>query len=278
MKFAIRDDDISYFTDPVKLENLYIDIIQDCPISFSCIPFLGGNNDDLNDPETRSKYDKQWLDWISPDEKLIGENEELVNLLRKWCDQGRGTIMMHGVHHDLCEFTQNKNFTDEVKKAKQYLERLFSRDVLVFTPPNNSIGISGVHAIEENNMDIMLSFGHMPNERPYRLDNIINFTRLLKLYLFNGKTRRTLKPLRFKGHKEQGCYDLGPNTKYDEIMDGLKHAARKNGNFVIATRHYHLFDGPELLGQRKSIIQSAKDLTGNKVKFVFAEEIFLENC
>jgi len=40
MKFAIRDDDVSFFTKPMELEKLYKDLWEkNIPVSFAVIPF-----------------------------------------------------------------------------------------------------------------------------------------------------------------------------------------------------------------------------------------------
>jgi hypothetical protein len=274
MKFVIRDDDICYHTDPDVLKYLYNDISKDCPISFACIPFVGGYDVDSYSPEKWKEFDLQWVEWQTKDIFPIGKNDNLVLLLNKWHKSNRATFMLHGIHHDLYEFTQNKEFTNDIRKAKVYLDQLFSCNITVTSLPNNSLGPWATRGLVNNGFNILTAFGHLPNERPFSFKNYINFIRLLYLYFRFGKRIRLTYPLDFGSHFEQPCYEIGPSTCYDDLVSGLKLAVKNNGNFVVATHYYHLFANPELHSMLKEIVELAKDLTHDKVEFVSADRLF----
>ncbi len=274
MKFAIRDDDISYHTDVNILRYLYEDISKVCPISFSCIPYVGGYDIESFTPDKWSQFDVQWIKWQTSEIYPIDKNKELISSLREWCDNDRASIMLHGIHHDLFEFTQDKDFSNEIGGAKKYLEGLFKRRVCVASPPNNSLGVSATLALEENNFNILTAFGHYPNERPFSVKNYLNFARLLHLYFIHGKKKRLTHPLVFENHSEQPCYEIGPMTKYEDLVSGLKFSIKNNGNFVVATHFYHLYDNPNLHTMLKDIVALAKELAPNQVEFVSAENLF----
>ena len=83
MKLIIRDDDVSYFTSPKILENLYEDVWDKCPISLSVVPFILSTPGQLETP-IKFRHTKK----LYP----IGENKELVNFLKKKIKEGKGNL------------------------------------------------------------------------------------------------------------------------------------------------------------------------------------------
>lgn len=274
LRFAVRDDDVCFHTDVRLLQRLYGDISRDCPISFSCIPFVGGYDVDGFTPEKWAQFDLQWREWQSKEVLPIGDNHELVSLLRGWCAEGRATVMLHGIHHDLYEFTQAKDFREDIRTAKCYLENLFSRSVTVASAPNNSLGSCATRGLAQNGFDILTAFGHLPEERPAGIRNYLNFARLLLLYLYFGKRFRLTRPLDFGSHREQSCYEIGPSTRYDELVAGFEFARRRGGNFVVATHYYHLSANSALHGMLLDLVRLAKMQPPGEVEFVPAEQLF----
>lgn len=277
LRFAIRDDDISFHTDEAILRDLYSEINKICPISFSCIPYVGGYDIDNFTPEKWDEFDTQWLDWQTKEILPISDNFTLINLLKDWCSNNRATIMMHGIHHDLYEFTKDIDFTKQIYSAKQYLEETFSRDVTVFSPPNNSLGSRATKGLANNNFNILTAFGHLPSERPIGFRNYKNFLRLLYLYFFYGKRFRLTTPLNFGRHREQPCYEIGPLTNYDDLVAGFEFALERGGNFVVATHYYHLSTDAHLKKMLYDIVDYAQKQTKRKVEFVTAEKLFETN-
>ena len=84
LKFCIRDDDICYHTNSDELHNLYKDIIEICPVSFSCIPYIGGFEIDQFDDEMLTLYDNHWRTWITSEIYPIDKNLKLIKLLKNW--------------------------------------------------------------------------------------------------------------------------------------------------------------------------------------------------
>ena len=275
--FAIRDDDVCYHTDPKILETIYGNISKKCPISFSCIPYVGGYDIDNYDEKQWGKYDKAWIKWQTKEVFPIGENKELVKFLKKWCHQNRATLMLHGVNHHLNEFTKLKEFDTIIKQAKNYLEKVFAREIFTCSPPNNSLNRASSKALAKLNLNILTSFGHLPNEREFSYSNVKNFFILLFLFIRHKRRIRLTKPLNFKTHLEQPCYGLGPNTNFKEVMEGLKNSIRYGGNFVIALHYYQIASDKVLLNNLLELIEYAEKQKKREVKFVAAEEIFVEH-
>ena len=274
LRFAIRDDDVCFHTNHDQLYHLYNEISQICPISFSCTPFVGGYDVDNYLPEKWEQFDLQWRDWQTKEILPIGDNLKLVELLKDWCTNDRATIMMHGIHHDLYEFLQDKDFEEDVREAKQYLEELFSRAVTTFSPPNNSLGSTATKGLIHNNFNILMAFGHLPKERPLSVINYLNFIRLLFLYFRFGKRFRLTAPMNFGSHQEQPCYEIGPSTRYEVLVAGFEFALARGGNFVVATHYYHLAANQPLHAMLQDIVELANKQPPGVVEFVPAEKLF----
>ena len=255
------------------LRLLYEEVSRICPVSFSCIPFVGGFDVDAYPAGKWEQLDLQWRDWQTKEVYPLDLNRELVLQLREWCASGRATIMLHGIHHDLYEFVQRKDFNYDIREAKHYLETVFGRDVTVASPPNNSLGPSAAEALARNGFDLLMAFGHRPSERPASARNYLNCLRLLVLYFRHGKRYRLTRPLDFGTHKEQACYEIGPSTNASDLARGFEDALRRGGNFVIATHYYHLAANASLRNMLSEIVALARE-QGERVKFVTAEQLF----
>ena len=99
MKFAIRDDDISFFTRPEDLENIYKEIWErNILVSFSVVPF-----------SVESHYCGDWDNFYQETElKAIGENKDLVDFLKSKLKENKISIMLHGYSHQY-KVAENKN-------------------------------------------------------------------------------------------------------------------------------------------------------------------------
>ncbi len=276
VNFAIRDDDICYHTCPETLEYLYADISKTCPINFSCIPFIGGFDIENFETVDFDQYESHWKNWLTKDIFPIDKNKKLVLFLKDWCKSGRASIMLHGINHHINEMTKNVEFENRIFHAKKYLESTFETPVRIASPPNNSLGVKSVKGLYRNNFNILTSFGHYPNERPLSIYNIYNFLCLLKLYFTKGKKFRLLSPLNFGTHYEQPCYGLGPNTAFEDLMNGLHYSIKNGGNFVVATHYYHLYQNKHLFNNLKKLIKFAVKCDKGIIQFVKASELFKE--
>ena len=90
MKFAIRDDDTSYFTAPEELEKAY-DFIKEGCISLSVVP-----NTVYTHKNTVFPYGKDNL----CGEFDISRNKELVDYLKQNKKENRYDILLHGYNHE----------------------------------------------------------------------------------------------------------------------------------------------------------------------------------
>ncbi len=277
LRFAIRDDDVCRHTQVDVLRSLYGDVSKVCPVSFSCIPFVGGFDVDNYPASKWDQFDLQWREWQTKEIHPLEHNGPLVMQLREWCAEGRATIMLHGIHHDLYEFMQTKPFGNEIREAKRYLEGLFQRTVTVASAPNNSLGPSAAQGLADNGFNLLTAFGHRPHERPAGVRNYANFMRLCVLLARHGKRYRLTQPLDFGDRKEQACYEIGPSASWPALEAGFAHALRRGGNFVVATHYYHLFADSRLRGMMSDIVELARRAPSGSVEFVAAERLFEQN-
>ncbi|MDB0048177.1 hypothetical protein N9F12_01925, partial [Burkholderiaceae bacterium] len=114
----------------------------------------------------------------------------------------------------------------------------------------------------------------LPKERPATVRNYLNFLRLIILYSRYGRRYRLRRTLNFGTHEEQGCYVIGPSTKFADLISGLEYALRRGGNFVVATHYYHLSANPVLLEMLADLVVFASKQSRRKVDFVTAEKLF----
>ena len=96
--FAIRDDDLSFFTDPAMIETIYHQAwSMGFKVSFAAVPNHKGSNN-LNVPPKYRRTEAYYS---------IGENYKLVEVLQKKLNEGKIELMQHGYCH-----TKNENLPE----------------------------------------------------------------------------------------------------------------------------------------------------------------------
>jgi predicted deacetylase len=170
MKVAIRDDDVSFFTQYSELEKAYGRVWNFAPISFAVIPFV-------KDLQTNAYHP-------------LGENEELLEALKRMVRKNQIEIMLHGYSHEDYEngreFEAGDDLRQKVEKGKKYLELLFEKPVRVFVPPHNALSKTGVEAVEALNMHILGSIPLSPLKRGWNPANLRCVVRK-KIYAFRKR-------------------------------------------------------------------------------------------
>lgn len=226
MYFAIRDDDISYFTRPNNLKKIYREIWDTIPISFAVIPFLHGSVKFI--PKEYQK-DKKYP---------IGKNKILVKFLKEMIVNEKASIMLHGYSHRLScfghEFDIDDNLFEKVKEGKEYLENTFDIKIKSFVAPNHSLSKRGMEAVIKNKLNIVgsPSLSHRPILKNWNY--IKNILMLSFFRIFNGPGIRYPYPIKFKTHKELYCYSIVPSVNYRELYKGLSFSNEKKGIFCAA--------------------------------------------
>lgn len=242
--FAIRDDDVSYFTKWQELDCLYEKVYNNLPISFSVVPFAVPHRGKEAQSTELSKR-------LIP--KPIHENQELVEYLRMMIRQDKAEIMLHGYSH---KYIMKKNsrigeyawkskeqLIKETIEAKKYLENLFHTTVKVFIPPSNMIGKYGTVAIEAAGLHLSGIIGR-------RLDRPISIN-YIKAYMRRWvyrcmKSRPYPFPLKIGKHIELVAYSLTPSTILSWIQDTMRTCYELGAPFVLSTHHWELIEHPDL--------------------------------
>ena len=193
--FAIRDDDVSYFTPTEKLEKIYRNARdKGFKVSFATVPMHKGTNTLNVPPEFRnsSKY------------YPINQNEELVEYLKTKISKGKVDILQHGFCHtensnlpalkfdlekgnlstydgqkvDLAKYSEfyganEKEVSYKIKEGKRVLEETFGVPIKVFVSPQELLTKPLWTALWKNNLDYCGGIGrNIITQAPIRHINL----------------------------------------------------------------------------------------------------------
>ena len=156
---AIRDDDLSFWTDQTVIAEIYEPLFKfGVKVSFATVP-LAVKASYRGLPERF---------YIDPDICMpICKNGDLVEYVRELINRGHAEIVLHGYNHSYCyydtegflkyplradqwkpglwwapecDYKSSDRMVDEIKRGQSYLQRVFDSEVSVFVPPSNTIG------------------------------------------------------------------------------------------------------------------------------------------
>jgi len=236
MYFAIRDDDINFFTKPEELAANYSQVWDECPISLAVTPFQAG-----------------YPVWVSakssptnPAEVFpLGDNRELVEFLRDGCAFGRFSIMLHGYHHNIPsgrpEFQEGAALAAKAREGKAYLERLLGTKITCFTPPHNALSREGIDAVVAAGLNIVGIQSFRPGRRTLRLRHLVPF--LARNWYLRVLGEEYPRPLWVLDHWEMPYATLGRVSSPELLREGILRAIRRRGTFCLST-HYWEFGYP----------------------------------
>ena len=270
VRFAIRDDDTSFFTRPEQLERVYGRYWGRIPISLAVVPVHAS---------TRSKAIPPGH-WQGDREFPLGENTELLAFLRRKVSIGHVSILLHGYSHQNFpsgyEFEAAPALEHRLARARGYLEALFGRPIRTFVPPHNALSRRGLRAVDAAGLDVLGSFySFRPDRKPWGLDTLRNYLLITDHRRRTGRSRRERLiypwPLRYNRHAEFGCQPLVPRTTLDELLTQFEEARRFGGDFCLAT-HYWEIDSR--LAQILDALIEHAERAG--VRWVPADELFEE--
>ena len=283
IKFAIRDDDISFWTKPEELESVYKEIwAKNIPVSVSVIPFA-----------VRSLNCGDWDNFYQEEvQKGIGENKELLEFLKDKMKENKISIMLHGFSHqykvaenrkakpvlatkdNLDRLRKNKKGTEliwfgeyswksyeqlkrETKEGKEYLEDLFHTKIKVFVPPSNDISKDGVKAVSECGLDISGTMYLRKFNRPVNYLSVKNW--FLKFWWRIRYNKVYPYVMDYGTHKELVAYGLIPQINFDWLNTQFKFCEELEAPFVLATHYWELLLNQEMHHNFKSFINSIKN-------------------
>lgn len=223
MKLIIRDDDVSYFTQPEDLERWFSDIWDDIPICLAVVPAIYANQEETPIDQRRKGI------WF------VCDNKKLITYLRRKIKQGKVNIWQHGhTHKDLDGKHECERKPYDVFLPKTLLKDTFGQKVKVFVAPHDRFCKGWIKEIEKNKMNICRGFSPLPREFMFRYEYIDNFITHLCGYLWYRTKYRPPYWMDFGKHKELYSYRINHIT-YDNIDEILEW--HKKGILCITVHH-----------------------------------------
>lgn len=244
IKFAIRDDDVSFFTKKEQLDSAYSFMTRGGCVSLSVVPYTCPNHMNKVFP---------YGEGIEFGYYDIGKNKDLVNYLNDGLRNKRYDILLHGFSHEYRQISGawkaemiwkgEEQLSLEIMRGKHHLEDLFNCTVNVFVAPNNSIDAKSIRVIE--NLGMNYSGIIMYNDRDINFRYIINFCRrwgyrMIFKIPFPGV-------LDYGKHKELIAYTI---DDYKRLIFEYKKCKERNQPFVVYTHYWWLIQnshGKEVL-------------------------------
>jgi hypothetical protein len=236
LKFAIRDDDTSFFTQPEQLRRPYEGIWERVPISLSVVPFHG-----------RTRSESLPAEYWSGDKQLypLGENKELVSFLREQTAKKRLSVTMHGYSHvdepDGYEFETGSDLERKVREGKRYLEEVLGVTVRAFVPPNNALSAAGYRAVTKAGLDIVQIVPFRPERRQLQLRDLPVLARVVtSRFVWKHPYPYYPHVLDFGDHREVAHHSLTPSVYLQKRLADLEFCHRRGGVYVLATHYWEL--------------------------------------
>lgn len=231
MKFAIRDDDTSFFTQPKELEAVYGNIWKRCPVSLAIVPFHAC---------TKTKGIPQKY-WSGKETFPVGENKPLVAFLKKKIKEKKVSILLHGYNHKNYtlgpEFVAGDDLYNKVKEGKKYLEKVFGVEIKSFVPPHNKISEAGRQAVAKAGLSIAAHQSYLPWVRKMNWENA---KEKALFYLSTQQVRYYPFVLKEKGYKELQCVSLVPGKTIKDLQRDFMIAAKTYGSFCLNTHYWEV--------------------------------------
>jgi hypothetical protein len=236
MKFAIRDDDTSFFTQPEQLLRVYEGIWDRAPVSLSVVPFHGRTRTGGIPPEY----------WSGGDELYpVADNTRLIAFLSEQIVKKRVSIMAHGYSHvDEAagyEFAAGADLERRAREAKQYLEKVFGRAIYAFVPPHNTLSAGGYRAVVKAGFDIVQIVRFGRRGRPFSLRHVPALARMVtSRFLWKHPYAYYPHVLNVGGHREVAYHSLTPSVSFKQRLAELEFCHQRGGVFVLATHYWEL--------------------------------------
>ena len=256
-RFAIRDDDTSFFTDPDDLDSVYGAYFGKVPISLAVVPF------------SVSAHKERLFASAGPAdaEVPLERNGRLVEWIRSKLVSGNLEILLHGYSHlyrregtgwrGEYDWKPEAQLVEETQRGRVYLEALLETRIQVFVPPGNAIGKGGIRAVRREKLNLSGIMGR-GGDRPWSWDYAAAYTRRWGWRLVMGYPYPF--PLACGGIRELRAYALTPRADRDELKRSLEACARLNAPFVLATHYWEFAECPQMHETLAALVEEAERL------------------
>ncbi|MEZ5399629.1 MAG: hypothetical protein R2729_08155 [Bryobacteraceae bacterium] len=243
MRFAIRDDDTSYFTRPDALEAVWGRVLPYAPVSLAVTPFaLRATH--MGDPVRF---------YQGPDSGAVAENRELVLWINSHIAAGRASVMCHGATHEYLRRSEFELIPEyiwkppariaaETGRARRHLEETFGVPVNTFVPPGNGISRRSIDAIRPHFRSVLAS---VSLRRPSDLRADLAWPRLAARRLYFQLRHGIIDPFggQIQGTALLPSFPLTASTRWEQIERQLAACARLGADFVVGTHYWEVGDG-----------------------------------
>jgi len=283
MKIVIRDDDLSFYSDPEELVSLYGSYYGRIPVSFGVVPYVN----ELVPVHPKALYRETM---INAGEKKydIAENKALVDYINKGIEKKYFYLALHGFDHKYlfkknlyigeCLWKKEETLNKELKNGKKYLEQLFGQKLEVFIPPDNAISQKCINALLDLNINKInstlslrtinrrLSFKYLSNFLKRLFYKISHFTKVYSIYpglLF------------FNRHRERSAVLFHSYMTFEQVKSIIEmYKAENVDSLIVVIHHKELIKNQQFLEEFKKMLDYL--LTLDSVKFVSLKEVFYE--
>jgi len=261
LAFAIRDDDVSYFTQPWMLEVVYGEAWKrGFKVSLAVIPYVKATKLRLVPPHLR-KNEKYFS---------IAENKELISYLKEKIAMGCVDVIQHGYSHerkgDKAEFAVNdySKLKKKLKEGNAILRDALNRNVTVFAAPHERISRAAMKSLCENKINLCRKFtaGRFLLTVPL---SPANFRRVSRLLFRNpnpfGPIRDKIIFLDNIVVIQWDVFLMGKNIDYQivEAKDTFTKCLIDGVPFVVAQHYWEYFDSWSLDTLRQNRLAKFND-------------------
>ena len=284
--FAIRDDDLSYFTPSEKLEKIYkYAWDKGFKVSFATVPMHKGTNN-LNMPQGYRNDGKYYP---------IRQNGGIIDYLKKKISEGKVDIMQHGFCHtedsnlpalkfdlekrnlsnydgqkvDLAKYSEfyratAKDINYRIKEGKNILEDAFDTPIKVFVAPQELLTKPLWMALWKNDLNYCGGVGrNIITQIPI---NHINFYPLLKAAIkkvlrvnpesvgedITHITDTVTIPATYRHYWNKFTSDELAEYWFNQFKVIFENKRKKNGYFILLTHYWEYFyDWEEEITQKR---------------------------
>ena len=250
MKFAIRDDDVSYFTNKNEIIEAYdFYFNNNIPITLSVIPVAINHHGD-NYPYGRGPFDCEY--------GKVGENLELCHYIRNMIGEKKVEVIMHGIHHKY--YLKNDEWIPEMcilKKTQiyesltmqlDYMKEVFSCPIDVFAAPSNSMNKDTFWCLEKKGLNTMCIISK-------KFDHPLSFKFLYYYCIRNIKkmlgANYSMGLMKYNNHQELPIYGL---NDFEIMKKQYLQCKKKDVPFIIYTHYWELNNDMELALKLKNIV------------------------
>ena len=224
---VIRDDDISYFTSPDRLKQVYTRLWEKgLPVCLAVIPAHNANvhvaHREGNPFDPSIAKEMRGQDFSFP----VSANQELCTFLEGLYQEGLIEICLHGFTHGYMEFsaTDDQLVDDKLNKGRKEMENAFPDTyITTFIAPYDNISPEAFSRITAQDYDVCT----IPESVPQRL---------------NAKTGSYQHLILPSGNHAFTCSEY-LFTHREQPQQALSNALRRleDENFLIITNHYWTF-------------------------------------